>query len=289
MTKKSLEPKKTKEVQFIKKAPAHLRLRLKPKIMLKNLQIKKEKKNKPDIEWIRTIYEIIKQLPADNDKYCVKYKPETDTYNNVKDNKIIFLEDDFDYNAKRRGEKRKILYTPEELRFIANKRKKIFENPPRNNIEKIKNEVKPKAKGNKSKKIEVVEISDDEEPKVYSNILTKIETIKDIINFLATLENDTHTHKKRKRLNLHPRILMRNPKRKSTTNTEDLIRTRKKRKEPKCITVEQLIEPKRKRKEKQRLKARQDTVEGLQDFSKFIRDKSLKKDKKGLIVVMEKH
>ena len=82
---------------------------------------------------------------------------------------------------------------------------------------------------------------------------------------------------------------MRNPKRKSTTNTEDLIRTRKKRKEPKCITVEQLIEPKRKRKEKQRLKARQDTVEGLQDFSKFIRDKSLKKDKKGLIVVMEKY
>ena len=36
--------------------PAHLRLRLKPKIVLKNLQIKKEKeKNKPKVEWIRTI------------------------------------------------------------------------------------------------------------------------------------------------------------------------------------------------------------------------------------------
>ena len=36
--------------------PAHLRLRLKPKIVLKNLQIKKEKeKNKPKVEWIRRI------------------------------------------------------------------------------------------------------------------------------------------------------------------------------------------------------------------------------------------
>ena len=36
------------------------------------------------------------------------------------------------------------------------------------------------------------------------------------------------------------------------------------------------------------LQARQDAVEGLQDFINFIRDKSPKKDKKGLIVVMEK-
>ena len=57
-----------------------------------------------------------------------------------------------------------------------------------------------------------------------------------------------HKKKKRKRLNLHPRILMRNPKRKSATNIEDLTRTRKKIKEPKCVTVEQLIERKRKRK-----------------------------------------
>ena len=41
---------------------------------------------------------------------------------------------------------------------------------------------------------------------------------------------------------------MRNPKRKSATNIEDLTRTRKKIKEPKCVTVEQLIERKRKRK-----------------------------------------
>ena len=35
---------------------AHPRLRLKRKIMLKNLQIKKEKeKNKPEVEWIGTI------------------------------------------------------------------------------------------------------------------------------------------------------------------------------------------------------------------------------------------
>ena len=38
--------------------PAHPRLQLKRKIMLKNLQIKKEKeKNKPEVEWIRTIIE----------------------------------------------------------------------------------------------------------------------------------------------------------------------------------------------------------------------------------------
>ena len=36
--------------------PAHSRLRLKHKIVLKNFQIKKEKeKNKPKVEWIRTI------------------------------------------------------------------------------------------------------------------------------------------------------------------------------------------------------------------------------------------
>ena len=36
--------------------PAHPRLRLKRKIMLKYLQIKKEKeKNKPEVEWIGTI------------------------------------------------------------------------------------------------------------------------------------------------------------------------------------------------------------------------------------------
>ena len=84
------------------------------------------------------IYEIIKQLPADNDKYFAEYKPETDTYNIGKDKKIIFVEDDFDYNAKRTSKKRKIIYKPEELKVIANKRKKIFENPPKNNIEKLK-------------------------------------------------------------------------------------------------------------------------------------------------------
>ena len=173
------------------------------------------------------IYEIIKQLWADNDKYFVEYKPETDTYNIGKDKEIIFVEDDFDYNAKRRSKKRKIIYTPEELKVIANKRKKIFENPLRNNIEKIKNEVKPKAKANKPKKVEVVEISDEEEPKDYSNILTKIEKIKDIKIFLATLDNDTK-NKIIKRLSLDPRNLMRKPKIKSTTNIEDLSRTRRK-------------------------------------------------------------
>ena len=68
---------------------------------------------------------------------------------------------------------------------------------------------------------------------------------------------------------------MRKPKRKSTTNTEDLSRTRKKRREPRCLTSEQLVQHERKRK-KQRPKARQDTVEGLQDFNKFIRDQVTK-------------
>ena len=55
--KKNLE-QKNQEIQFIKKVPAHPRLQLKRKIMLKNLQIKKEKeKNKPEVEWIRTIIE----------------------------------------------------------------------------------------------------------------------------------------------------------------------------------------------------------------------------------------
>ena len=41
---------------MLKKVSAHPRLRLKRKIMLKNLQIKKEKeKNKPEVEWIGTI------------------------------------------------------------------------------------------------------------------------------------------------------------------------------------------------------------------------------------------
>ena len=193
------------------------------------------------------IYEIIKQLPADNDKYFVEFKSETDTYNIGKDKEIIFAEDDFDYNLKRRHKKRKIIYTPEELKVIANKRKKIFENPPRNNIEKIKNKVKPKAKASKPKK--VVEISDDEEPKDYSNILTKIEKIKDIKKCLTTLDNDTK-NKIIKRLNLDPRILMRKPKRKSTINIEDLGRTRKKRREPSHLTAEQLVERERKTKAK---------------------------------------
>ena len=48
--------KKIKEAQFVKKVPSHPRLRLKRKIMLKYLQIKKEKeKNKPEVEWIGTI------------------------------------------------------------------------------------------------------------------------------------------------------------------------------------------------------------------------------------------
>ena len=56
-----------------------------------------------------TIYEIIKQFPADNNKYFVKYKSETDTYNIGKDKEIIFVKDDFDYTAKRRSKKRKII------------------------------------------------------------------------------------------------------------------------------------------------------------------------------------
>ena len=174
------------------------------------------------------IYETIKQLPADNDKYLVEYKPETDTYNIGKDKEVIFVEDDFAYNAKRRSKKIKIIYLPEELKVIANKLKKVFENPPRNNIEKVKNEVKLKAKANKPKKVEVVEISDNKEPKDYSNILTKIEKIKKYKFFVATLDNDTK-NKIIKRLNLDPRTLMRKPKRESTTKIEDLSRTRKKR------------------------------------------------------------
>ena len=80
----------------------------------------------------------MKQFPADNDKYFAQYKPETDTYNIGKDKEITFVEDDFDYNVKRRTKKRKIINAPEELKVIANKRKKIFENPPRNTIEKTK-------------------------------------------------------------------------------------------------------------------------------------------------------
>ena len=71
-------------------------------------------------------------------KYFVEYKPETDTYNNGKNNKINFVEDDFDYNAKRRGEKRKIIYAPEELRFIANKRKKYLKTLPEIILKKLK-------------------------------------------------------------------------------------------------------------------------------------------------------
>ena len=79
------------------------------------------------------------------------------------------------------------IYTPEELKVIANKRKEIFENPLINNIEKIKKEVKPKAKAKKPKKVEVVEISDDEEPKGYSNILTKIEKNKRYKKFFSDI------------------------------------------------------------------------------------------------------
>ena len=53
--KKKLE-QEIKEVQFVKKVPAHPRLRLKRKVMLKNLQIKRDKeKNNPTVEWIRII------------------------------------------------------------------------------------------------------------------------------------------------------------------------------------------------------------------------------------------
>ena len=44
----------------------------------------------------------------------------------------------------------------------------------------------------------------------------------------------------------------------------------------------------KKKKEKQKLKARQDAVEGLQVFNKFIRDWVTKEGQKGLIVVIEK-
>ena len=65
--------------------------------------------------------------------------------------------------------------------------------------------------------------------------------------FLATLDNDTK-YKIIKRLNLDPRILMRKPERKSTTNIEDLSRTRKNRREPRHLTTEQLVERKKKEK-----------------------------------------
>ena len=65
---------------------------------------------------------------------------------------------------------------------------------------------------------------------------------------------------------------MRKPKRKSTTNIQHLSRTRKKTREPRRLSTEQLVAGERKRKEKRGLKARQDAVEGLQDFNKFIRD-----------------
>ena len=90
-------------------------------------------------------------------------------------------------------------------------------------------------------------------------------------------------------MNLDPKTLLRKPKRKSTTNIEDLSRTTKKRREPRHLTTDQLVEHERKRKEKQKLEARQDAVEGLQDFNKLIRDQvTKKKDKNGLIVVMQK-
>ena len=76
------------------------------------------------------IYEITNQLPAGNNKYFIKYKAETYTHNIGKDKEIIFVEDDFDYNAKRRSKKRKIICTPEELKYIENKGEKIFKNPP---------------------------------------------------------------------------------------------------------------------------------------------------------------
>ena len=139
--------------------------------------------------------------------------------------------------------------------------------------------MKPKAKSNKPKKVEVVEISDNEEPNDYSNILTKIEKIKDINFFSATLDNDTK-NKIIKRLNLDPRILMRKAKRKGSRNIEDLRRTRKKRREPRRLTTKQIVERGRKRKEKQRLKTRQDAVEGLQDFNKFIRNQVTKEGQK---------
>ena len=80
----------------------------------------------------------------------------------------------------------------------------------------LKKRSKTQSKSKKAKKVEVVEISDDEEPKDYSNILTKIEKIKDIKTFLATLDKNTK-NKIIKRWNFDPRILMRMPKRKSTT------------------------------------------------------------------------
>ena len=43
---KKNQSKKTKEIQFVKKVPAHPCLQLKRKIMLKNLQVKKRERKK---------------------------------------------------------------------------------------------------------------------------------------------------------------------------------------------------------------------------------------------------
>ena len=139
--------------------------------------------------------------------------------------------------------------------------------------------MKPKAKSNKPKKLKLLKFLTTKNQIDYSNILTKIEKIKDIKFFSATLDNDTK-NKITKRLNLDPRILMRKAKRKSTRNIEDLRRTRKKRREPRQLTTEQIVERGRKWKEKQRLKTRQDAVEGLQDFNKFIRNQVTKEGQK---------
>ena len=104
-----------------------------------------------------------------------------------------------------------------------------------------------------------------------------------------TLDNDTK-YKIIKRLNLDPRILLRKPKRKSTTNIEDLNRIRKKRRGHRRLTTEQLVECKRKRKEKKKLKPRQNAVERLQDFNKFIRDQVTKEgQKKDLLSLCKKY
>ena len=101
----------------------------------------------------------------------------------------------------------------------------------------------------------------------------------------------TQKNKIIKRLNLGQKILMRKPKRNSTRNIEDLSRTRKKRREPRRLTTEQLLERERKRKEKQRLKkVRQDAVEGLQDFNKFIGESSHRRRiKKDLSLLCKKY
>ena len=81
-------------------------------------------------------------------------------------------------------------------------------------------------------------------------------------------------------MDLDPTILMRKAKKKSTTNIEDLSRTTKKRRETRRLITEQLVERKTERKEKQKLKARQDAVEGLPDFNKFIRHEVTKEGRK---------